>query len=541
MATERFNISFVIGAVDNLTMKVMEINDRVQKTFAPYQKLGSSIKLLGLELGLGKIKGALSNVNEKGVAVFENLKSSMLRLAAVTGTVAAGLRFLVVGASNTMDEIQDASNRIGVSTRLFQTLQYAATQSGVRLEKLEPILTKFSANLGMAAEGQNEVSKLFQALGVRTKDAQGQLLSMDEVLPSLADKLSKIQNPAVRNAIAIKLFGKEGVKFAQILGDGSKGLDAFRARAEELGIILGEDTLRQGAAFNDQMEELGLTFTRLRDSVGAELFPIAKEFLASLSKIMVENRPAIQAFAKSFAENLPQVLEALTSAFKTLWAVIQPIVWVMGVLVKTFGAAQVVFIALAGIIFGKLILSIYALGGALIKLGLIAATTPIGMIALVIGAVLIAITALIRYWGPITEFFKTMGNGWALFLRGLLFLMGPLGWLAAIALTIYRNWEPIKNLFASIGSGIAGAAQALGRFFGFTPGVTATGEAGAAGASPVNAVAASVGAGALGGVTNSTESRVVVDFNNIPQGTRIKTEKAETPVDLNMGYGMVMP
>lgn len=537
MANQKFNISFVIGAVDNVTLKVMQINERVQKAFAPFQKAGASLGLLGAELGLKKIGAALGNVGEKGKAVFDGFVSAGLRLAAVAGTVAAAFKYVVVGAANTADEIKDASDRIGISSKMFQTLQYAATQSGVRLQKLEPLLTKFSQVIGEASEGSNDAAQIFSTLGVALKGPDGQLRSMDEILPSLADKISKIENPAVRNAVAVKLFGKEGVKFVQVLSDGSQGLADFQKRAEELGIVLGDDLVNDGARLNDQMEEVGLVFSRLRDAAGAELFPVLKDLLTQLTQIFIENRPAIIAFAKSFAQDLPGILKSLMEIFRGLWAAVQPLITIFAAVSKVFGTANVVFTILAGVIVGKLIFSIYALMGALVQLGVITAATPIGWIAIGIGLVVGAIILLLRYWTPITEFFKNMSTGWAVLLRIILFAMGPIGWLAAIGLTVYRNWEPIAKLFSSIGSGISSVAQKLGAFFGF--GGNAAGGNPATG-SPLNATATALESATAAGGISKTENRIAVDFNNLPAGTRIRTEKAEAPVDLSMGYGMVM-
>jgi hypothetical protein len=535
VANQKFNISFVIGAVDNVSLKVMQINERVQKAFAPLQKLSSSFGFLGAELGLKKIGSALGDVGTKGKAVFDNFVSAGLKLAAVAGTIGAAFRYVAVGAANSADQIKEASERLGVSTGMFQTLQYAATQSGVRLEKLEPLLTKLSVNLGTAGEEGSATGRILKTLGVNFLDSAGGVKSLDEILPGLADKLSAIENPALRNKIAVELFGKEGVKFAQVLQGGSKGLDDFRKRAESLGLVLGDDLVNDGAKVADQMEEVGLVFSRLRDAAGAELFPVLKQLLTQITEIFVANRPAIIAFAKSFAQDLPNILKSLVDIFKGVYAAIQPIIVVFGVLSKIFGTANLVIGILAVTITGKLIVSIYALMGALVKLGFIAAATPIGLIAIGIGLVIAAIAALIIYWEPIKNFF--MGLFDMISQSPFALLLGPIGALIFLGRKLYENWEPIKQLFSDIGGAISGVAGRFANIFGIGGGGAAAGASGPA----LNATQTAVQAASAGSITNSTENRIAVDFNNLPQGTRIKTEKAEAPVDLSMGYAMVMP
>lgn len=535
MAGQKFNISFVIGAVDNLTTKVMQINDRVNKATAPLGKAKDAFGLLGAELGVNKFGVALGNLGTKGQKVFDEFLSAGAKIAGLGVAIGGGLAYVVKGASDSADAISDASNRIGISRGLFQTLQYASTQSGVSLQKLEPILTKFSANLGTLGDEGSGTQKIFRALGIGFKDAQGQLLPMDAILPKLADKLSSIQNPALRNKIAMELFGKEGVKFTQVLAGGSKGLTDFQKRAESLGLILGDDMINAGAKFNDKFDELSLTFTRLRDSIGAELFPVLSDLMQQIIEVFVANKPAIVEFAKAFAKDLPDTLKAVMNAFKGIAAILKPLVILFKAVSSVFGTTNTVIGILAVAITGKLILAIYALMGAFVQLGIVAAATPIGWIAIAIGLVIAAIAALIVYWEPIKGFFKSMNEGWQMFIAVLGFALGPIGMLVAAGVLVYRNWEPLLELFTSIAGAVSGAASKFAQFFGFGG---ATGAATGAGGAATGAAGVVQQAAQNASTMSKTESKVVVDFNNLPQGSRIRTEKAETPVDLNMGYSM---
>lgn len=534
MAGQQFNISFVIGAVDNLSLKAMQINERVNKAFAPLQKLGSSVNFLGAELGFNKIGAALKNVGTKGQEAFNAFKEAGAILVGTLATVGVAFNYVVRGAAQTADEIQDASDRIGISTDSFQVLQYAATQSGVRLEKLEPILTKFSQVLGEATQGNGEASQIFKALGVSINDSTGRLKSMEEILPSLADKISKIQNPSIRNAAAIKLFGKEGVKFVNVLADGSQGLKNFEEKARSLGLVLDGKMIKAGGTLNDLFEEMQLVFSRTRDAIGAELFPVMMELLKTLEQIFIDNKPAIIAFAKAFAGELPNNLKALGNILKGVYLVVKPLFAAFGFVTSIFGTANTVFAGLALIITGKLIMAIYALGAALVQLGIITAATPIGWIAIGIGLVIAAIAALIVYWEPIKKFFSGLSS-WVWVIAGALMApIAPIFLLIGLGIALYKNWEPILNLFREIGTAVGNIGGKIGAFFGLG---NSTG--GTAPASNASGIAESLRLNP-GGVSKS-ESKLVVDFNNLPRGTTIKTEKAESPLDLNMGYGMATP
>lgn len=536
MADQKFNISFIIGAVDNVTATVAGINNKITKSFEPFQKIGKSFGNLGTQLGLGKISAALSEVGQKGKAVFNEMIASTIKLTAVVGALGFAFKEIVLGFANSAEEIQNVSDRLGISTRNFQVLQYAATQSGVSLKKLEPALTKFSLNLGESAEGTTQFSRVMQSLGVSIKDSKGNLLSMDAILPKLADRLSKIKDPALRNKIAVELFGKEGVKFAQILQGGAEGLEKFAKEADDLGLILGEDAIKAGADFNNQWEAIGLMMKNIRDVIGIELVPVFKTFLIEVAKAFKDSKPTIILFAKALGEALPSVLQTLIGVFKLLLAILTPVIFAVGKLLDFFGAANVIVVALAGFIFGKLVVSIYALMGVLVKLGIVAAANPIGLIAIGIGLVIAAIVALIHYWEPIKTFFLGIYDSIKDVLDIVLTFLSPLYMFAKAGAFIYEHWQPIKELFASIGESISNAAGAVGGFLGLggnnavAPGGNALGAAGVA-----------------QGITNTqinksqVESKFVLDINGLPQGSRIKQEKADAPVDLNMGYVMATP
>ena len=115
MAGQKFNISFVIGAVDNLTTKVMQINDRVNKATAPLGKAKDAFGLLGAELGVNKFGVALGNLGTKGQKVFDEFLSAGAKIAGLGVAIGGGLAYVVKGASDSADAISDASNRIETS------------------------------------------------------------------------------------------------------------------------------------------------------------------------------------------------------------------------------------------------------------------------------------------------------------------------------------------------------------------------------------------------------------------------------------------
>ena len=143
MTGRDFKLSFVIGAVDNVTYKVMEINERVAKLMKPFKEVGTAFGNLGRESGanlIGERLGAMGKAAGSLVGALADVGKTVGGI----GLIAAGaFKFFVHGAYESLDAINDVQERTGVTATTFQGIQYAASKAGYELDNLEPILTKF--------------------------------------------------------------------------------------------------------------------------------------------------------------------------------------------------------------------------------------------------------------------------------------------------------------------------------------------------------------------------------------------------------------
>jgi hypothetical protein len=511
MAENKFPVTVVIGAVDNVTYKVMEINQKLERITKPLGQLKTAFGDLGRESGLNKLGSAIGNVGTKGTALFKELGAAGLKVGAILATVGFAFAKIVKGAADSGDAIKDASDRLGVSTKFFQEFQFAASQTGVDMAKVEAGLTKFSKALGDAQAGTGEGVGVFRGLGIALKDSAGKARGMEKILPELADKLQKIQDPALRNSVAMRLFGRDGAKLAVTLGKGSAGLAEFSKEAQRLGLVMGDDQINSANAFNDSWDKLALSVGRARDAFGAELFPVLIELFEKLSTFLAENRPQIIEFARAFAKELPGILMTLKDLFVGLWGAVQPLIAGFKMLTSIFGTTNTVLAILAGYVGGPVIMSFLSFGKAIWQLG--AAAMPV----------------LIRGFMMLLPLFKGLTA---------LMIANPIGAIIAgvvvlggLAVLLYNKWEPFRNLI----DGIWEKIKAVGSFIGGGVKSLFGGESAATG-SPLDAKA--VVKGAQGIASSKTENQISVNFENMPKGTRVIQNKAEAPMDLSMGYSM---
>ena len=545
MADKKSKFSIVIGAVDDISMKVMEINAKIQKALEPVKKLNSAFGLLGTELGVGKFGSAIGAVKDK----FGDVMKEAGKIGLALGAAGAGFAFFVKGTADYADGIKDASDRLGIGTTKFQEWRYAAQQSGIDANDLEGILTKFSKSLGDAAFDGGKAADIFGALGVKIKDTKGHARSMEEVLPEVADSLRKIQDPTLRNAVLFELFGKQGTKMAMFLGEGSEGLKKFAAEAAKVGAIIPEENLNTAAKFNDQLDSLLLQFNALKVSALGDLFPVLLDMLKQIQTMLMENSGAIKEWVASFAKDLPGVLTSIVGLFKALWAILTPIISVFNKASEAFGAFNVVATVLTTIIATKMTIAILGLIGTLKTLGIVTMTTPIGWLAAGIFAVISAITLLIIYWDDVMAVMK---ETWKILADSpFTYLLGPIGYFIKAADLIMEAWNKPGNFFENLWDGIVGKFEygvgvimdLIKKLMSFLPDSIKT-SLGFSTDAPLATQAAgpSLNAAGIGQQAMNSpfrnqqpqENSLKVTFDNLPAGARVTSEQSDNPMEMIM-------
>ncbi len=135
-------------------------------------------------------------------------------------------------------------------------------------------------------------------MGLSAKQLIG--LSPDQQLAAIADRISAIQNLALRTALTMDVFGKSGTQLLPMLADGAAGIQAMRDQANALGLTISIDTPNSAAALNDALGTMWSTIMGLTLNIGAALAPVVTEaanhisaVVASITKFVQKNKQLI--------------------------------------------------------------------------------------------------------------------------------------------------------------------------------------------------------------------------------------------------------
>ena len=163
----------------------------------------------------------------------------------------AGLGNLVKNLVDFGSKLTDVSDKLGVSTDFIQEWNFAAKENGIASNASEMALQRFVRRLGEAQQGTGELLPSLKQYGIALFDSSGRARSAEMVLKDYADTVASVQDPQERLRLAFKAFDSEGAALVSVLAKGSAGLREYQQRAQELGVVLSEDTAKKFDKLSD--------------------------------------------------------------------------------------------------------------------------------------------------------------------------------------------------------------------------------------------------------------------------------------------------
>jgi hypothetical protein len=250
---------------------------------------------------LRSIAAAAIGVGNTGVramvAIGRSVGSAMQSLFSLRSLVlSAGAAFAAFRAfdalgeaANTLDEINDASTRLGLSVETLSELRYAANLAGIEFESLASGLATAQKNLGQLAEtGGGRARDAVKILGIQISDSSGKLRDMNELLPELLDALASAEGPS-REFLAQRIFGESGGRFLQFINEGTNRLREYGREARALRVVFTPEQVKAAAEFRDGVDQVKQAWLGMKvailDQVGPGLTELLKSIASSIAAV----------------------------------------------------------------------------------------------------------------------------------------------------------------------------------------------------------------------------------------------------------------
>lgn len=231
------------------------------------------------------------DIDGAGAAKFDATVAGVTRSVIKLGTVVEGAALSVVAfttkIASGLDELYWASQRTGATVAGLQSIGYAASQTGSSAAaargSLESLARFMRTNPG--AEG------FLQRLGVQTRDASGQMRSMEAIFTGVGQRLSSM--PYYRaNQYAQMLGIDENTLMAM-----RRGLGDFNAQYSQMAKAIGfnaDAAAKSSNRFMTSIREFGLMAGLARDKIGSSLTDGLAGSIDRLRKQILDNFPTIE-------------------------------------------------------------------------------------------------------------------------------------------------------------------------------------------------------------------------------------------------------
>ncbi|HVY12230.1 MAG TPA: hypothetical protein VHB73_01540 [Alphaproteobacteria bacterium] len=224
-----------------------------------------------------------------------SLRAPAESLALLMGVgIAGGVAALVKETLDSVSALEAHAKALDINVESYQGLRFAAAQSELGVEEFDKGLELLNTKLGEARSHNQAAIDSF----AKWKINVGPGHDLTDVLGQIADRLKSIQDPAQRFAASADLINqKVGRDFVNFLSQGSQGIDAWISKASEMGAVLSEETIKKGAAANNELKAMG-------QLIGVQL-----------ARVLIDILPSIQNMAKALnllavsAHGLKELLE----------------------------------------------------------------------------------------------------------------------------------------------------------------------------------------------------------------------------------------
>jgi hypothetical protein len=197
---------------------------------------------------LGKGLSSISGLGMKALSGLAGLAAGAVTVGATIGGV--------WGAMNEGGELVDLQEQTGVTIPKLMALRLAFEQAGLGAEDVQPTIAKLQRAIFDANTSAGPAAKAFEFLGLSAKDLAE--MDADTQLLKVGDAIAGIENPTIKAAVAMEVFGKSGGRMLAFFATG--GLDEAAAAVGEQADIM----RRYAAAFDSITDSLGTYHTKLR-------------------------------------------------------------------------------------------------------------------------------------------------------------------------------------------------------------------------------------------------------------------------------------
>jgi hypothetical protein len=309
---------------------------------------------------------ALKRAQKRLSAFGDSARAIGARFTAIGGAALAGFGAAIGVFVKAGDALDKMSLRTGLSVEALSELEYAASQSGASMEDVEKGVRTMQRTINDAERGLSTATEAFEELGLSAEQLRS--LTPEKQFTLIADRISKIEDPSKRAAIAMQVLGKSGSQLLPLMLNGAAGIEALRKQARDLGLTISTETAQDAARLGDRLDDLRRVLRATVIVVGATLAPAVEAATKRITRIAVVISSWIKANRETvvLAAKVALAIFAVGAAFLAIGSLAAIAAFALGGIVSAISAVGAI------------------IGGVITVLG--AVLSPIGLVVAAIAA-----------------------------------------------------------------------------------------------------------------------------------------------------------
>lgn len=221
------------------------------------------------------------------------------------GIFSGGFAGMVRGARSVVAEFSEmakAADRVGLSTRHFQELEFGMKLAGIEANAFRMGMDQFTDRIGEAATRGGRLADILKANGVALRDNQGRIRPTIELLREYANLVKNAASENEAMVLTTEAFGdRVGRQMVTALRNGEAAIDDMARATEEAGGVIEEELLRRAEQFDDRWTSTWRRFEINGKSAVMNVITALDDFMAKADQVgnhsifrwMAANMPTI--------------------------------------------------------------------------------------------------------------------------------------------------------------------------------------------------------------------------------------------------------
>lgn len=424
-----FAVEAVFRAVDRMTAPVNRMQNRV----------GQFTRALD---------SGLDNVNNRVNGMLGTLGKGAAGIAALG---AAGIGLGVIANELTQADVmaQKLARSVGISIDTVDALTAAIAPAGFEFESVIDLMEELNNKMGESA-GIEEIGGVTDALQIlKLSYADIAKLSPEDQFKAVADAALKMKDAQAAASAVDILMGGDANKIIGLLREKGLSIDEITGKYEKMNFRTAES--RAGA------EKLQASFALVKGVIGNVASEVAGLAGNALGPVTDQMQLWVSANHDLIATNILSTFDSMVDSVTWLVENFESIVtWTKRIAIGLGVFLTFVFILKTFIL-------------VMTAVNIVMAANPITLMILGIIALIAVVALMIVYWDDVTRVFRDAGAWIDYVIAAIALMTGPIGWLIAAALFIYRHWEVLGPLFTALWASVvaifSGAVAAVSGFF----------------------------------------------------------------------------